>query len=64
MLKGVDSLQKGKFKKHDKGDHPQGDQFIEGKIGSGYMSTIEGQPYLEDFVEDTKEIKKQRKKKM
>ena len=52
-------MQKSKFKKHDKGD-----QFIEGKIGSGYMSTIEGQPYLEDFVEDTKEIKKQRKRKM
>jgi len=57
--RGLNILQKSKFKKHDKGD-----QFIEGKIGSGYMSTIEGQPYLEDFVEDTKEIKKQRKRKM
>ena len=56
-------MQKGKFKKHDKGDHPQGDQFIEGKVGSGYMSTIEGQPYLEDFVEDTKERKKSKEDK-
>lgn len=31
--------------------HPERDQFIEGKIGSGYMSTIEGQPHLEDFAE-------------
>ncbi|KUO49021.1 MAG: hypothetical protein APF76_10345 [Desulfitibacter sp. BRH_c19] len=43
-----------KFKKHDKGNHPQSDQFREGKIGSGFMSTIEGQPHLEDFVENTK----------
>ncbi|MGI6330514.1 MAG: hypothetical protein ACOX1Y_01820 [Zhaonellaceae bacterium] len=31
--------------------HPERDQFIEGKIGSGYMSTIEGQPYLEQFAD-------------
>jgi len=28
-------------------DHPEKDQFFEGKIGSGFMSTIEGQPNLE-----------------
>ena len=27
--------------------HPERDQFLEGKIGSGYMSTIEGQPNLQ-----------------
>jgi len=27
--------------------HPEKDQFVEGKIGSGFMSTIEGQPNLE-----------------
>jgi hypothetical protein len=48
-------LKINKFKKHDQGNHPQNDQFIEGKIGSGYMSTIEGQPHLEDFVENKKE---------
>jgi C4-type Zn-finger protein len=31
--------------------HPERDQFIEGKIGSGYMSTIEGQPHLEQFAD-------------
>ncbi len=46
---------KKKLKKHDKGNHPQEDKFVEGKIGSGFMSTIEGQPHLEDFVENTKE---------
>lgn len=39
--------------KHISNGHPQRDQFTEGKIGSGYMSTIEGQPHLEDFVEKT-----------
>ena len=34
-----------------KGGHPEEDQFIEGKIGSGYMSTIEGQPHLEQFAD-------------
>lgn len=43
-----------KLKKHDQGNHPQNDQFREGKIGSGFMSTIEGQPHLEDFVKNTK----------
>ncbi|WP_028308279.1 hypothetical protein [Desulfitibacter alkalitolerans] len=56
-------MQKNRFKKHDKGNHPQDDQFIEGKIGSGYMSTIEGQPHLQDFVEDTKKRKKTRENK-
>ncbi len=31
--------------------HPEEDQFPEGKIGSGYMSTISGQPNLQDFVQ-------------
>ncbi|WP_227765272.1 hypothetical protein [Zhaonella formicivorans] len=31
--------------------HPERDQFIEGKIGSGYMSTIEGQPHLEQYAD-------------
>lgn len=42
--------------------HPERDQFPEGKIGSGYMSTIAGQPHLEDTAEivsedGTREIK-------
>lgn len=31
--------------------HPERDQFREGKIGSGYMSTIEGQPHLDQFAD-------------
>lgn len=46
-----------KNKKGNKAGHPEEDQFIEGKIGSGYMSTIQGQPDLEDFVENEGENK-------
>lgn len=43
--------------------HPERDQFLEGKIGSGYMSTIEGQPHLEDFAEMTSQEGLKNKKK-
>lgn len=40
--------------------HPERDQFIEGKIGSGYMSTIEGQPHLEQFADIvSRDVKKE-----
>ncbi|KKM11970.1 hypothetical protein SY88_06205 [Clostridiales bacterium PH28_bin88] len=32
--------------------HPERDQFIEGKIGSGFMSTITGQPSLDEFARE------------
>jgi len=48
-------LHKNKLKKHDKDNHLQGDQFIEGKIGSGCMSTVEGQPHLREFLEGREE---------
>lgn len=32
--------------------HPERDQFIEGKIGSGFMSTIEGQPNLDEYARE------------
>lgn len=56
-------MHKSRFKKHDKGNHPQDDQFIEGKIGSGYMSTIEGQPHLQTLWKIQKEEKNQEDKK-
>ena len=31
--------------------HPKRDQFREGKIGSGYMSTLAGQPHLEQSAD-------------
>ncbi len=31
-----------------KAGHPEDDQFVEGKIGSGYMSTIKGQPHEDE----------------
>jgi hypothetical protein len=45
----------GKKKKKKKAGHPENDRFVEGKIGSGYMSTIEGQPH-----EDENMVKKEK----
>ncbi|MGI6553388.1 MAG: hypothetical protein GX779_07140 [Clostridia bacterium] len=46
-----------KKSKGEGANHPEEDQFFEGKIGSGFMSTIEGQPFLKDTVEMKKRQK-------
>ncbi|MBZ4686740.1 MAG: hypothetical protein PWQ96_1033 [Clostridia bacterium] len=33
-----------------KAGHPEDNQFIEGKIGSGFMSTLEGQPHEDESM--------------
>ena len=38
-------------------EHQEEDQFLEGKIGSGFTSTIEGQPLLKESVETRKRRK-------
>lgn len=50
-------MQKDRFKKHNKKNQNQKNEFTVDKIGSGYMATIEGQPHLQDFVKETKKRK-------
>lgn len=43
---------KEKVDSRGKTSHPERDQFIEGKIGSAYMSTIAGQPDLDKYTRE------------
>ncbi|MEW6661458.1 MAG: hypothetical protein ACOY9Y_13555 [Bacillota bacterium] len=48
----IRSCQKERIDSRGNTGHPERDQFIEGKIGSAYMSTLAGQPNLDEFARE------------